>query len=37
MADEMMDKDPASTRAGSAEARITQADVRAAHDMATFV
>ena len=37
MADEMMDKDPASTQTGSAEAHIAPADVRAAHDMAAFV
>ena len=37
MADEMMDKDPASTQMGSAEASIAPADVRAAHDMAAFV
>ena len=37
MADEMMDKDPASAQMGSAEAGIAPADVRAAHDMAAFV
>ena len=37
MADEMMDKDPASAQTGLAEAGIVPADVRAAHDMAAFV
>ena len=37
MADEMMDKDPASAQTGLAEAGIAPADVRAAHDMAAFV
>ena len=37
MADEMMDKDPASAQMGSAEAGIAPADVRAAHDMAEHV
>ena len=37
MADEMMDKDPASTQMVSAEAGVAPADVRAAHDMAAFV
>ena len=37
MADEMMDKNPASTQMVSAEAGVAPADVRAAHDMAAFV
>lgn len=37
MADEMMDKGPASAQMGSAKAGIAPADVRAAHDMAAFV
>ena len=37
MANEMMDKAPASAQMGLAEAHIAPADVRAAHDMAAFV